>query len=325
MFFSRKLTPDSPPVVLITGASTGVGLALARRLVGAPFRVVLTARESSLRRLQKETFFGDPRFTILPLDVTSAQSRQALIAEIDARLGGVDILVNNAGISYRSVIEHMSDDDLSKQIDTNFHGPLSLIRLVLPGMRKKGRGRIINISSVGGMMAMPTMGAYSASKWALEGASEALWYETRPWDIRVTLVQPGFINSDSFKHVYLNEKAKASSLDPQDPYHEYYRHMAPFILKLMRKSPSSAEDVAQVVYKALTMWRPPLRMAATRDAWIFGLIRRVVPRGLYHWLLYLSLPGIRQWRNTYRLQDYYAEKTSPGIKRPPGDGGQGAA
>lgn len=303
------------PVVLITGATTGVGLALARLLRGSPFRVVLTAREGSLKRIEREAFAGDPNYFLRPLEVTSAQSRQELKDWVEKNLGGVDILVNNAGISYRSVIEHMSDDDLTRQIETNFHGPFSLIRMVLPRMREKGWGRIINVSSVGGMMAMPTMGAYSASKWALEGASEALWYEMKPWNIGVTLIQPGFINSDSFKSVYLNEQAKLSSTDAQDPYHEYYRRMAPFISERMKKAGSSSDDVARVVFKTMMSARPPLRVAATRDAWIFGLIRRLVPRQWYHWILYLCLPGVRRWRNTYNLDDYYAERGSGEIER----------
>lgn len=299
--------PESP-VVLITGASTGVGLALARLLKGSSFRVVLTAREGSLKRIQNESFSKDSNYFIRPLEVTSADSRRALKDWIEKNLGGVDILVNNAGISYRSVIEHMSDADLTKQIETNFHGPFSLIRMVLPRMREKGWGRIINVSSVGGMMAMPTMGAYSASKWALEGASEALWYEMKPWNIGVTLIQPGFINSDSFKSVYLNEQALHSSTDAQDPYHEYYRRMAPFISDRMKKASSDSEDVAQVVLKTIHSKHPPLRVAATQDAWFFGLIRRVIPRQWYHWFLYMSLPGIRRWRNTYNLGDYYVER-----------------
>lgn len=312
MVFVRKPRRPESPVVLITGASTGVGLELARLLWQSGFRVVLTARSSSVVRLESEPFFRDPAFFVLPMDVTSAREREAVVAWIDRNLGGVDILVNNAGISYRSVIEHMSDEDLLRQMDTNFHGPLSLIRLVLPGMRAKGWGRVINISSVGGMMAMPTMGAYSASKWALEGATEALWYEAKPWNVDVTLIQPGFINSDSFKAVYLNEQAKISSTDAQEPYHHYYRQMAPFISGRMRKAHSRPIEVARVAFRAMQMRNPPLRLAATPDARFFALLRRLLPRNLYHWLLYHCLPGVRSWRNTYRLKDYYTDRGSRG-------------
>ncbi|CAK9253104.1 unnamed protein product [Sphagnum jensenii] len=316
MFWKKASKMPPSPVVLITGASTGVGLALARRLWKSQFRVVLTAREGSLKRFQNETF-ADPHFFVRPLEVTSAESRLALKNWIDENLGGVDILVNNAGISYRSVIEHMSDEDLRKQIETNFHGPFSLIRMLLPKMREKGWGRIINVSSVGGMMAMPTMGAYSASKWALEGATEALWYEMKPWNIGVTLIQPGFINSDSFKSVYLNEQAKLSSTDAQDPYHEYYRRMVPFISEKMKKSRSSSDDVASVVFKTMLSSNPPLRVAATKDAWFFGLVRRILPRQWYHLILFLCLPGVFRWRNTYKLKDYYSEseKTPTDFKK----------
>ena len=134
-----------------------------------------------------------------PLDITSADMRGELIANIEAQYGGVDILINNAGFTFRAVVEDVSEEDRLQQMNTNFRSPMELIRLCLPNMRQKRQGKIINISSVGGQMAMPTMAVYSASKHALEGATESLWYELKPWNIKVTLVQPGFINSKGFE------------------------------------------------------------------------------------------------------------------------------
>lgn len=131
-----------------------------------------------------------------------------MVAEAEARWGGVDVLVNNAGVAYRAVVEHVTEEDRLRQFGVNFLGPMEMVRLCLPSMRKKRAGRIINVSSVSGMMAMPTMGVYCASKFALEGASEALWYEVKPWNIRVTLVQPGFINSDSFQNTRTTPKSR---------------------------------------------------------------------------------------------------------------------
>jgi len=190
------------PVVLLTGASSGIGLALARKLWKSDYRVVMTARTTSLSRLSTEPFADNARFLIRPLDVTRAEERQRLIADIQDRWGGVDILINNAGIGFRSVVEHTSEADRLLVLETNYLSPMALIRLVLPGMRQKGAGRIISVSSVSGMMAMPTMGTYSASKFALEGATEALWYEVRPWNIQVSLVEPGFVRSHSFRNMY---------------------------------------------------------------------------------------------------------------------------
>lgn len=192
------------PVVLVTGASVGIGLALVHALRKTRrYRVVATARAASLDRLRAAGIDEDECTLLRPLDVTSQEQCRRTIEEVAVHWQGVDILINNAGISYRAVVEHLCEEDLFKQLAVNFIGPMQLIRLVLPYMRSQREGRIINVSSVGGMMAMPTMGAYSASKFALEGASEALWYEVRPWNIKVTLVQPGFVRSDSFERVYL--------------------------------------------------------------------------------------------------------------------------
>jgi short-subunit dehydrogenase len=177
----------------------------------------------------------------------------------------------------------------------NFRSPMEMIRLVLPGMRAKQAGRVITVSSVGGMMAMPTMAAYSASKFALEGAHEALWYEVRPWNVRVSLVQPGFVDSDGFQKVRYTAKSDRSEHELAEPYHEHYVNMSPFIGRLMRMSPATPDSVAKVVLKTVRRKRPPLRVPATLDARIFATLRRILPRGAYHRLLYRMLPNVDTW------------------------------
>ncbi len=283
------------PIVLITGASTGIGLCLTRLIVKEQnYRLVVTAREKSLDRFKKEGFFPSENLLILPLDVTSHDERIECIRKIEEKWGGVDILVNNAGISYRAVVEHMSDEEQLQQLSTNYLAPMALIRLVLPKMREKRSGRIINISSVGGMMAMPTMSAYSASKFALEGASEALWYEMKPWNIKVSVVAPGFIRSKSFEHVYFSKDSHESEMK-HGPYSEYYESMTPFVAKMMNASTSTAEDVARTILKTMQKKNPRLRIPATLDAHFFFWLRRLLPRRLYHKILYWGLPGARDW------------------------------
>ena len=170
-----------------------------------------------------------------------------------------------------------------------------LARAAVTGMIGRKRGFIINVSSVSGMMAMPTMALYSASKFALEGATEALWYEVRPWGVRVSLVQPGFVHSDGFQKVRYTERSDRSEHELAEPYHEHYVNMSPFIGRLMRMSPATPESVAKVVIRTIGRRRPPLRVPATLDARIFALIRRIVPRSTYHWLLYRMLPNVRTW------------------------------
>jgi hypothetical protein len=286
---------ESEQTVLITGASTGIGLAMARALTRTKYRVFLTARRESLSRFDVHAIGESKNVRIRPLDVTSSEEREAIVAEADRDWGGIDILVNNAGVSYRAVVEHVDERERLAQMDVNFRSPMELIRLVLPGMRAKRTGRIITVSSVGGMMAMPTMGAYSASKFALEGAHEALWYEVRPWGIRVSLVQPGFVHSDGFQRVRYTPKSDRSEHELAEPYHEHYVNMAPFIEKVMKSSRATPESVAKVVLKTMRRKRPPLRIPATRDAFGFSVLRRLLPRSTYHWLLYRMLPRIDTW------------------------------
>jgi hypothetical protein len=283
-------------VVLVTGTSSGIGLEIVRLLRdGRRYRVAATAREASLSAFALAGLAEDDRLMIRAMDVTSAAQREAVVREVLEMWGGIDVLINNAGISYRSVVEHMDDAEEHHQMETNYFGAMELIRLVLPKMRERRRGHIINISSVGGMMAMPTMSAYSASKFALEGASESLWYELRPWNIHVTLVQPGFIRSESFRRVYYSKMAASCRIDQMDPYCAYYAAMAPFIEKLMNRSRADAGDVARKVIKLMEKRRPPIRCPATPDAHIFYWLRRLLPRRVYHRILYYSLPGVRNW------------------------------
>ena len=285
------------PVVLVTGASTGVGLALGKMLIAeGKYHVVLTARKTSLDRLRVEGIEGSDDVWLRPLDVLSKRQRDQLVEEIEDQLGGVDVLVNNAGYMLSAVVEHVGEIDRLKQIDTNFRAPLSLIRRVLPNMREKRFGKIINVSSVGGMMAMPTMSIYSASKFALEGATEALWYEVKPWNIKVTLVQPGFINSDGFQKVIQTRESLRAMGRPNTDYFNQYMAMGPFIAKIMKRTPSTPKSVAKKILKVIKQKNPPLRVAGTWDALLFGLVRRFLPRSIYHVFFWFMLP--RQLRQS---------------------------
>lgn len=295
MFRGGSPPPAPGSVVLLTGASTGLGLALARKLIASPFRLILTARESSLHRFAREGIHESDRVWIRALDVTNTAQRIHVVQDADERLGGVDVLINNAGVAYRSVVEHARDVERQEQFEINFHGPLALARLVLPRMRAKRAGRIINVSSVSGMMAMPTMSLYSASKWALEGATESLWYEVLPWNIRVTLVEPGFIKSDSFQNTRQTRGSARAESATDDPYHNHYTAMSRLIERLMTRSTSSPEHVADVILKVMHRKRPPLRVAGTRDARFFYVLRRFLPRSLYHAVLYRGLPDVSSW------------------------------
>lgn len=298
-YWLKRRSPQTfKPVILITGCSTGVGLALAEMFYSCTeYRVVITARQKSLSKL-REKFTENERFIIRALDVTADLERATLVREIEARWGAVNILVNNAGISYRAVLEHMTEENEFHQMATNYLGPVGLIRLVMPKMRELGRGKIINISSVSGMLAMPTMSSYSASKYALEGMSEALWYEAKPLGINVSLIQPGFIRSNSFKNVYFTKMSDPSN-GYEGTYGDYYQNMEPFIERLMKLSLTDPDSLAKLVLKVIKTENPPLWIPATIDATIFYYLRRWLPRRILLPLLFAMLPNSKKWSYKY--------------------------
>jgi len=289
-------TRPSRPVVIVTGASRGLGLAICRHLQRLDrFRLVPTARSASLGRLNALGLGEREHVWPHALDVTDGDQRERLIEDVVEKWGRVDVLINNAGVMTRAVVEHVVESDRMAQMSVNYRAPMELARAVLPGMRARRFGRIINISSVGGMMAMPTMSVYSASKFALEGASEALAYEVRPWNVFVTLVQPGFINSDGIEQVRYTDRSRNSLQDETSPYFSHYKYMSSFIEKIMGRVRATPEIVAAKVVKVIDAKRPSIRTAGTIDAFLFSALRRLLPRDLYHEILYRSLPGIREW------------------------------
>ena len=293
------------PLILVTGASTGLGLSLAKRLIARGDRVILTARSQSLSRFASAGIHESETVAIRALDVMNENDRRVLFEELNdpnGPFGGIDVLINNAGFAYRSVLEHVEEHELLQQMITNFWGPMELVRLALPSMRERRAGQIINVSSVGGMMAMPTMSVYSASKFALEGASESLFYEVKPWNISVTLVELGFVNSDSFDNTRYTTLSGESMRSPTEAYYGHYRFMTEFIEKLMSWSISKPDDVAKKILKLIGKKRPPLRLMGTLDAVFFDLLRRFLPRELYHWVLYRGLPYPDCWGDVDRLK-----------------------
>jgi len=294
--YKRRSKYSFKPVILVTGCSSGIGMAIAEVLYGLrSYRVVVTSRHLDSLHTR---FTEDERFWIRKLDVTSTADAEALIEEINEKWGGVNILINNAGISYRAVVEHMSEADEQRQMETNYFGPARLIRMVLPEMREGGRGKIINISSVSGMLAMPTMASYSASKAAMEGMSEALWYEVKPLGINVCVIQPGFVRSKSFENVVYTEKSLQAK-DGVGLYGDYYLNMIPFIARLMRLSTTSPRTLAKLVVKVIRTENPPLWIPATVDAMFFYYLRRIVPRRLLMQTLFFLLPKARKWGRKY--------------------------
>ncbi len=174
---------------LITGASSGLGYALAKYTLAQGDRVVMGARTMSAMSDLASRY---PQTAIaVPLDVTKTDQRTAALEQADARFRGVDVLVNNAGIDFLGAIEEQDERDYRAQFEVNFFAAVALLRLVLPGMRARKRGTIVNVSSMDGIASVPVNGYYSSTKFALEGVTEALWQEIEPLGLRAMLVEPG--------------------------------------------------------------------------------------------------------------------------------------
>lgn len=186
--------PAASKVWLITGSSRGLGRAFAEAALAAGDRVVATAREPG--QLKELVTRYPERCVALPLDVTNRSAVFQCIEQGIAAFGQLDVVVNNAGYGLVGTIEEHSEADLRAQMETNLFGALWVTQAVLPHLRARRTGHVVQISSVGGVGSMATFGAYNASKWALEGFSEALAAEVAPWGIRVTLVEPGSFATD---------------------------------------------------------------------------------------------------------------------------------
>ncbi|KZM77112.1 SDR family NAD(P)-dependent oxidoreductase [Cellulosimicrobium sp. I38E] len=173
----------------VTGAATGLGAALAEHALETGDRVMLAARRShdlsGVRARYPETALT------VELDVVDPEQRAAAVAAAEAWAGGIDVLVNNAAVDFLGAIEEQEEADVRAQFEVNVFAPVELIRLVLPGMRARGRGTVVNVSSMDGISALPANGYYSATKFALEGLTESLWQEIEPIGLRAFLVEPG--------------------------------------------------------------------------------------------------------------------------------------
>jgi NAD(P)-dependent dehydrogenase (short-subunit alcohol dehydrogenase family) len=182
------------PVWFITGCSTGFGRELAALVLARGWRVVVTARDAA--RVADLATGQEDRALAVSLDVTDAAAIAAAVAAAEAKFGRVDVLVNNAGYGYQASIEEGDDAEIRAQFDANVFGLFAMTRAVLPGMRARRQGAIVNVTSVAGLVGFPSSGYYAASKHAVEGFSDALAAEVAPLGLSVTCVEPGPFRTD---------------------------------------------------------------------------------------------------------------------------------
>ena len=255
--------------VLITGAASGIGRATAAAFQQAGFITYATARKKSdLAGLQASGCHA------LRLDVTEEDSMQKAVRTIEQAHGSLDVLVNNAGYGQMGPLEEVPLDALHRQFETNVFGLVRLTQLVLPGMRNRRQGRIINISSMGGEFTTPLGGAYHATKYAVESLSDALRFEVRPFGVEVVVIQPGPIRTR------LGEDTLAQLRGtPGSPYAEMVEGLA----EMSRKSFSTGngmgtpEQVARVILSAAQARHPKTRYRITAMAHLMPRLRRFLP------------------------------------------------
>jgi NAD(P)-dependent dehydrogenase (short-subunit alcohol dehydrogenase family) len=253
------------PVAIVTGAAGGIGEATARALQAAGYRVFGTYRRSPATRLTGVEY--------LACDVTSDEAVQTAVGQVLAKAGRVDLLINNAGVGLIAGAEESSVEQAKSLFDVNLFGVFRLTKAVLPAMRRQGSGRIVNISSVMGLIPAPFMALYAASKHALEGYSESLDHETRSSGIRVVLVEPAYTRTSFEGNVY--------QADQQLDVYQSARTNAEGVLRDEMKTADTPELVARAVVKASTEANPSRRYAAGRTARQVSLLRRFVPASAF--------------------------------------------
>src|SRR5918911_4682162 len=264
---------DVSRAVLITGCSTGIGRATAERLAGRGHTVYATARKpESIADLEEKGC------RTLALDVTDEDSMRAAVAAVEEAEGAVGALVNNAGYSQSGAIEDVPMESVRRQFETNVFGLLRMCQLVLPGMRREGSGRIVNLSSMGGKLVFPGGGIYHATKHAVEAISDALRFEVRNFGIGVSIIEPGLIKTE-FGHAASTSIDQGTSAD--GAYADFNRQVAEKTLDAyegsMARMAAGPDAVAKVIERAITSRRPRPRYLVTAGARVLLVTRRMLP------------------------------------------------
>jgi NAD(P)-dependent dehydrogenase (short-subunit alcohol dehydrogenase family) len=269
--------------VLITGCSTGIGRATAEHLARAGHIVYATAR-----RLESIEDLKAAGCRTLALDVTDEDSMSAAVAAVEEAEGPLGALVNNAGYSQNGALETLPLDDVRRQFETNVFGLLRMCQLVLPGMRRQGSGRIVNVGSMGGKLTFPGAGIYHATKYAVEAISDALRFEVQGFGVHVALIEPGLIKTN------FAETAVGSVSHEGGPYGEFNTAVSATTVGAyegpLAKLGGGPEDVAKAIEKAITATRPRARYPVTASARILMTQRKLLPDRAWDAVVSTSYP-----------------------------------
>jgi NAD(P)-dependent dehydrogenase (short-subunit alcohol dehydrogenase family) len=274
--------------VLITGCSSGIGRAAALRLHDAGFTVYATAR-----RTDALADVASRGLRTVALDVTDEQSMTQAVAAVEADAGPVGVLINNAGYGLYGPVEQVPMAEIRRQFETNFFGLVRLTQLVLPGMRQRGQGRILNVSSMGGRITLPGGAFYHASKYAVEALSDALRMEVAQFGIDVVLIEPGPVktpwNDVAAASLATADGGPAAADGPPtaggDPYREYKAAVGASFGRtqagLVGRFGSTPDDIAKVITQAVTARRPRARYLINPVAKSLVAMNRVLPARAY--------------------------------------------
>ncbi|MBE7439740.1 MAG: SDR family oxidoreductase [Spirochaetales bacterium] len=272
-------------VTLITGASSGIGFALVFELLKRNHLVLASMRKPDRAQASFEAHPSYPLFKdnlrLCKLDVTT-DSCEKTIARLVKEYGVPDIVINNAGLGVYGPFEELTDQEFRSQFETNFFGALRVARAVLPGMRKEGHGKLINVSSILGQLAIPTGSAYTASKWAMEAWSEALRYEVAPFGVSVTLIEPGLIRTQFKKNMVI-----ARAIEPA------YAFLHKLVGRNYDRVATSPEACARRIAKVILRSKPATRYRVGYDAHFYYLLRQILPDRFLDLLIrsYTGKPG----------------------------------
>ena len=268
-----------PLVILITGCSSGFGLLTAARLASRGHHVIATMRDLNKSGvLREEVSKRGGQVDILPLDVTDKSTIKAAVTEIGAKHGNIDVLVNNAGYGLSGFFEDLTEEEIRHQMETNFFGVQNVTREVIPLMRTKRKGKIINISSIAGINASPAFSAYNASKWALEGFSESLRHEMKFFGIDVLLVEPGTYKTKIF---YENARYAKNFHNEESPYYEASLFLEKKVQNYVNDCFKDPEDVATLIEKLINAENPPFRNIPDIETRFIYRLRKCLPFGVF--------------------------------------------
>lgn len=268
-----------PGATLITGASSGIGLETAVYLAKRGFRVVGTMRDLSRQiELEKAAHAAGVTVGAVTLDINNRASMERAVAEVIAEYGAIDALVNNAGVQIRGFFEDVSEEELRRTFDTNFFGTVALTQMVVPHMRAQGRGRVVFLSSVAGLIGSLGLSAYSATKFAIEGFGESIAIELALHGIGVSLIEPGNVNTPIWQNPHLNAQAASN---PDGPNYRYWVESERIAASVVKSSPIQSIDVAKAIHHAISAAKPKRRyLVGYRPAAVLT-VRRFLPAQLF--------------------------------------------